>query len=264
MKSLLASVFLVSLLTSSLAACGGGNECPACIEEKCSDLKILCEADPGCACMAECTGEAGIPGVAGCLTSCDLSERPPGFADLEACAANGCPDSEDECATPANYVVPEVVTCERTGGGIGSGALADCGFDSGLAFDPDGAILQLESADQSVCVRIERRNDGAGELANTRWTLLELRVGPPGEVAVIDGAADQCWYSSHHNFRDFVHASTATRHYDLRLTEDGHDGTRGYQLQVFETGSVDASSCAPAVDGTGCIDVIDLVPVGAR
>ena len=241
------------------------NECAECQQEKCADLIQNCQDAASCACMIDCMGEEGIPGVSRCLGTCDLTERPVGFAAFEECVAVACPDS-DECSTPDNYVAPpDTVTCEGSSAGIGSGSLADCSFDPNLVFDPEGTVLQLESADQSVCVRLERRNDGAGTLANTQWSLIDLRVGPLGEVALIEDAAAQCWYSSHHNFRDWIHAWTGTRHYDLMLAEDGHRGTRRYELYVFEQGPVDTASCAPSALGAQCIEgPIELLPVNGQ
>lgn len=247
-------------------ACQGGEgasgDCPECMDEKCADLIEACSADADCACLAECMAANGVDGVPGCLEANGLSERPPGFASLEECTAVACPDS-DECSTPADWTPPgDDVVCDGSGsGGIGGGALGDCSFDAGMTFDPDGAVLQLESEDGSVCARIERRDEGPGSLANTEWTLLEVRVGPLGEVAAVDDQTG-CWYSSHHNFRDWIHAWTGSRRYDLVLKEDGHGGPRTYALYVFEEGPVDPDSCAATADGTMCIDgPIELLPV---
>ncbi len=253
---------LVVVALCHALACGSGEVCADCMDEKCSDLLALCEAEAECGCMAACMGETGVPGVTGCLDTCGLAERPVAFIPVETCVAVACPDSGDECATPDDWTAPESMICEGSMLGIGSGTLPDCSFDPGLGFDPDGTVLQLESADQNVCVRLERRDDGAGTLANTSFTLLDMRVGPLGEVALIEEPSSQCWYSSHHNFRDLAHAWTGTRHYDLVLAEDGHDGTRGYELYVFEQGPIDAGSCAPSIDGSECIDgPIALFPV---
>jgi hypothetical protein len=213
--------------------------------------------------MIECVGENGIPGVDACLGTCGLEERPASFAQVEECTAVACPDTGDECSTPGDWTPPaDAVTCDGTGtGGIGGGDLADCGFDPDLAFDSDGEVLQLSSADDGTCARIERRNDGAGSLANTEWTLLQIRVGPLGEVALVDAEPELCWYSSHHNFRDWAHAWTGTRHFDLVLKEDGHGG-RTYELFAYEQGPLDAGACAPTADGAMCIDgPIELFPV---
>jgi len=232
------------------------------MEEKCADLMRACEQNADCACMAECTGENGIPGITDCFDTCGVTERPPGFAALEVCVATACPDTGDECSTPSDYTPPADMVCEDSTLDIGGGSLADCGFDTGLAFDPDGAVLQLESADQNVCVRLQRRNDGAGSLANTEWTLLEIQVGPLGEVALVDDSADLCWYSSHHNFRDLAHAWTGTRHFDLMLREDGHGGERVYELYVFEEGPVDPDACSASLEDSLCIEgPIELFPV---
>ena len=260
--SMIIVVWRVTLLALATAGAwcgcgggGGGSACAECLSEKCDDLVAYCGDDPGCLCMVDCTGAEGIPGIEGCLITCDLTERPAAFLAIEECTAVACPDSGDECATPSDWTPPgSDVTCEGSNAGIGGGALADCSFDPDLPFDPDGAILQLESADQSVCVRLERRDDGAGSLANTNWTLIDIRVGPVGEVALVDDSAEHCWYSSHHNFRDWAHGWTGTRHFDLLLHEDGHGGDRTYELYVFEQGPLDSGSCAPSAEGSMCID----------
>lgn len=253
----------VFLLAMADAGCSSDQECATCLREKCADLIPRCEVDPGCACMVGCLGDNGIAGVDACLGTCSLSARPANFSEIESCAAVGCPDSGDECATPTGWTPPvQEIVCDHTGsGGLGGGGLPDCGFDSALRFDPEGTALQLESADGNVCARLERRNDGAGSLANTRWTLIEAQVGSRGAVALV-GPSDHCWYSSHHNFRDWAHAWTGSRHYDLALKRDGHSGARTYLLYVFEQGPIDAVSCAPSADGAMCIDgPIELFPV---
>jgi hypothetical protein len=126
-----------------------------------------------------------------------------------------------------------------TGGG---GDLPDCGFDPGLSFNPTGDVLQLQSADESVCVRIERRDDGPGD-ARTIYTLLEMQVGPLGEVSLIDDQTDLCWHSSHHNFLDWAHAWAGSRHYDVKLKLDDHGGNRTYELHTFEQGPIDPDEC---------------------
>ena len=257
----LLTVAIALSLDALLAGCSSGNECPTCIREKCAELLAVCETNLDCACVATCTGERGVPGVADCLTECGVAQRPPGFAPFEVCVATACPDSEDECSTPADYTAPAALECEQMSMDIGGGTLADCGFDPLLAFDPEGSVLQLASADGGLCVRIERRNDGAGELANTRWTLLDIAVGPLGEVAAVTDS-DACWYSSHHNFRDVVHAWSGTHRYDLLIREDGHGGPRIYELFVFEQGPVNPAACSASLDGTACLQgPIALVPV---
>ena len=235
--------------------------CDECMDEKCADLITACAADADCACMSECMGDEGVGGVPRCLDSLGLSERPAGFASLEECTAFACPDG-DECSTPSDWTPPgDDVACAGSAAGIGGGNLADCSFDPGMTFDPDGTVLQLESAGGAVCARLERRDDGAGTLENTSWTLIELRVGPPGEVALVEDP-DGCWYSSHHNFRDWIHAWTGTRHYDLVVKEDGHGGPRRYELYAFEEGPLEAGACPSTADGTACIDgPIELLPV---
>jgi hypothetical protein len=149
---------------------------------------------------------------------------------------------------------------DTTGGG---GDLPDCGFDPGLSFDPLGDVLQLQSADESVCVRLERRDDGPGD-AKTLYTLLEMQVGPLGEVSLIDDQADLCWYASHHNFVDWAHGWTGSRHYDVKLKLDDHGGNRTYELHTFEEGPIDPDEpCRPTSEpeDNGPIgDPIELFP----
>jgi hypothetical protein len=122
--------------------------------------------------------------------------------------------------------------------------------------------LQLETADKSVCVRIERRNDGPGSLANTEFTLLGMHVGPLGEVARIDDPSAICWYSSHHNFNDWAHAWSGSRHYDLKMARADHGIAPTYTLHVFEGGPLSGGMCAPAADGDCPIgSPIELLPV---
>lgn len=238
------------LLAFTSAACT--ETCGDCVKEKCQDLVDICDVDPDCGCMVDCMGRKGIPGVEGCLETCGLAERPADFVPVEECVATACPDS-DECSTPAGYTPPLVPSTDDTsaldahGGG---GALADCGFDDALAFDPEGETLQLESLDGNVCARISRRDEGSGSLANTEWTLLEMQVGPLGGVSLVDAEADLCWYSSHHNFFDWAHAWDGAVHYDLKLKEDDHGGPRTYALFPYEQGPLVAGTCASTTDGT--------------
>jgi len=259
-KAPLTTLIVAPMLSLLLAVPGCRETCAVCRDEKCADLVSYCVQDADCACMSSCLGNQGIPGVNGCLSSCGLTERPPAFIPLEECVAVACPDS-DECSTPSNYEVPDASTStDASTDDIGGGDLADCSFDPDLRFDPTGTILQLESADGNVCVRLERLNGGAGSLANTRWILLDIRVGSLGAVSHVDDPADLCWYSSHHNFSDWVHVWTGTRRHDLQLAEDGHDGARTYELHTFEQGPLDGT-CAPLADGTGPIDgVVELLP----
>ncbi len=253
---------VVVLALVGAPACGDENGCPECQAEKCSDLVSVCEPDAECACMSDCAAEKGIPKVGDCLDDCGLTERPSGFIALEECMATACPDA-DECSTPNDYSPPErVLAGDTTIEGLGGGDLADCSFDLELGFDPEGSVLQLLSEDENLCVRLERRNDGAGSLANTSWTLLSMRVGPLGSVAFVEDPEALCYYSSHHNFLDWAHAWTGATRHDLELIEDGHGGSRTYALHTFEQGPIDSDTCAPVADGTGPIgDPIELFPV---
>ena len=238
-------------------------DCSECVDEKCSDLVSFCERNPDCACMEQCLRERGVGAVRRCLADLDLPAPPIGFAQVEECVAIACPD-EDECATPDGWTPPDAdLECDGFGSGsIAGGTEADCAFED-VAFDPDGDVLQLTSDDGGVCARLERHAEGAGRLANTSWVLDQIWIGPLGGVAHADGAGDLCWYSSHHNFQDWVHVWTGTRHYDLALKEDGHGGPRRYHLYVFEEGPLDPGECAPTADGVACIDgAIVLSPYG--
>ncbi|OGQ10431.1 MAG: hypothetical protein A2138_08295 [Deltaproteobacteria bacterium RBG_16_71_12] len=228
--------------------------CAACVQEKCSELSARCSADADCACVEQCFGAAGVPGIDACIEGCGLAARPALFFDVEECAAAACPDAEDECATPAGYQPPDDGTVLTTTAPIGGGSLADCGLDDTLPFDPASSIIQLQSIDGSVCVRLERRDDGPGDAANTAWTLLRARLGPLGSVADVDDAAALCWYSSHHNFADWAHVWTGTRRHDVHLEVFGWGGLRSYALHTFEQGPLDAA-CSPTADG--------ITPVGA-
>jgi len=236
-----------------------GGSC-RCMGEKCVDLVKICQRNAACGCMASCLGQRRVGGISSCLSDNGLAERPPGFAALEECVGVACPDA-DECSTPVGWKPPADVTCPDTAASIAGGSLPDCSFDPTLRFDPLGAVLQLQSADRSVCARIRRRNDGAGALANTKWTLIDMRVGPVAQVGLASASAG-CWYSSHHNFRDWVHAWTGTRHFDLAIKQYGHGGMRTYLLYVFEQGAVDTATCAAAPEGAMCIrGPIQLLPV---
>lgn len=247
------------LLVALGVACPTSSDCPAgstcapppcaaCRDEKCGDVLTYCVDEPDCLCMSDCLGKDGVPGVDACLTSCALGERPQSFAALEECVAVTCPDAEDECSTPAGYTFPDGTVLETTDD-IGDGTLADCGFDAALVFDPLGEVLQLQSVDGSVCVRLAREELGPGERANTAWALRSFVAGPRWLVSAVDDEAALCWYASHHNFADWTHVWTGTRHYDLKLEESGHGGARSYELHSARGAAVDPSACAPVADG---------------
>lgn len=237
-------------------------DCSECIDEKCADLIPYCVEDDDCACMLTCMRQEGVVGVEDCLTQLDLPARPTGFAQIEECVAYACPD-EDECATPDDWTPPDAdLECDGLGsGGLGSGTEADCGFDTTLDFDPLGDVLQLQSLEGDFCVRLERVAEGEGSLQNTSWTLLDIRIGPLGEVVHIDDPSELCWYSSHHNFQDWAHIWTGSLHYDLAVkedghggTEEGHDGARRYHLYVFEEGPLVEGECPATANGELCIE----------
>jgi hypothetical protein len=230
-------------------------------ENACDQFMFKCALDADCVCMAECVGEAGLVGTDDCLNTCNLTGSPSGFFELAADVAVMCPDG-DECSVPAGYEPPPRIEPEPapSNASIGGGDLADCSFDSGLTYDPNGEILQLESADADVCVRIDRRNDGNGSNANTSWTLLDMMVGPLGEVCHAAEPADVCWYSSHHNFADWAHVWCGNRRYDLIVAMADHGAAPTYLLHVFE-GQPLGGICAPTADGVCPIGTpIELFP----
>jgi hypothetical protein len=248
----------VSLLTFG-GGCGNGPFCAECRNEKCSDVAAYCNEEVGCRCMSRCLGREGVPGIEACLGTCGLSERPPAFLHVEECVAAACPDSEDECSTPPGYVPPDP-TVPTTTADIGGGDMPDCGFDRALPFDPAGTVLQLETADGRVCARIERRAEGEGRLANTSYALVDVRVGPLGMVARDGAGAASCYYSSHHNFADWVHFWTGRRRHDLKLERFGEDGAWSFELHSFEQGPI--GECAPLPDGTSPVgEPLALLPV---
>jgi hypothetical protein len=239
-----------------------GGFCGECIFEKCCELAELCTVDADCTCMAECVGSSGVPGTTSCLGTCGLSGSPPGFTDLITCVASACSNPGGvggECNVPAGFEPPPEAepAPPMSSASIASGALADCSFGTP---DTTGSVLQLQNADASVCVRIERRNDGRGSMANTNWTLLSMMVGPLGEVALVDDAADLCWYSSHHNFNDWAHAWSGMRRYEVKVSLAGHGTMPTYTLHVFEQGPLDAGACPPRSAGFCPIATIELFP----
>jgi hypothetical protein len=122
------------------------------------------------------------------------------------------------------------------------GGAPDCGFDPGITFDLlTGTVLQLESADGEICMRLERRDDSPfPDGSATLWTLLNVRVGKKGSVAAIDDPAALCWKVTHHNWLDAARVWTGTNRYDLELTTvGGHGGDSTYILTVFENGPLD-------------------------
>jgi hypothetical protein len=210
--------------------------------------------------MAECVASAGVRGTESCLGQCDLTESPPGFAEWVKGASDMCWD--EGCGTLGE---PPPEPGSITGGSPGAGTEPDCAFDTNLSYDPCGPVLQLQSEDGSFCVRIERREDGPGGDANTRWTLLDVRVGPLGQVCHSDDPANLCWFSSHHNYSDWAHVSCGDLHYDVNMAKNCGTENRNpsptFRLHVFEQGPTD-SACAPTADGScPVVTPMDLIPV---
>lgn len=253
----LGAVLGVCLGIGSFQGCGG-DTCAECQEENCGDLLSLCDEDPDCSCVASCTGDNGFPAIEDCLESCMLSERPTAFGPLEECVGIACPDG-DECSSRGVHTAPDPFADVDTPG-PGGGTLADCEFDPDQAFEPEGPTLQLESEDGEYCLRLERRDDGAGTNDNTAWTLLDVRLGPAGEVAHVDDPSNLCFYASHHNFLDYAHIWTGSTHHDLKLIEVGHGGDRIYELYTWSEGPIEGT-CDATLDGEDPIGFVELFPV---
>ncbi len=243
-----------------LRDCDLPGACGRCMWEKgCASFLFRCAKDADCVCMAECVGSQGVGGTQACLEQCGLSESPPGFSEWVKGASDMCWD--EGCGTLGEPIAEPGAT---TGGSPGAGTEADCGFDPSLSHDPCGAVLQLQSADGSLCARIERREDGPGDDANTHWTLLDARIGPLGQVCHADDPADFCWFSSHHNYADWVHVTCGDLHYDLNIGKDCgklRNPASSYRLHVFEKGPGQDGQCAPTADGScPVVAAIDLFP----
>ncbi len=236
-----------------LRDCALPGACGRCLWEKsCALFDFQCARNADCVCMAECIGTFGVGGVQTCLGQCGLTALPPGFAEFANGAADMCWD--EGCGTLAEPLQEPAGSAAS----IGAGTDESCFFDPSLRYDPCGPVLQLQSADGTICARIERRNDGDGNDMNTTWTLLDVRLGPLGEVCHTDDPAALCWFSSHHNYADWAHASCGNRHYDLNVAKNcGRENTNPsptFRLHVFESAPF-GGGCAPAADG--------LCPVGS-
>jgi hypothetical protein len=243
-----------------LRDCNLPGACGRCLWEKsCAAFDFQCARNADCVCMAECIGNFGVSGVQSCLGQCGLTALPPGFAEFANGAADMCWD--EGCGTLAEPLQDP----PGSGASIGAGTDESCFFDTNLRYDPCGQVLQLQSSDGSICLRLERRNDGAGNDANTTWTLLDVRVGPLGEVCHTDDPAALCWFSSHHNYADWAHATCGDRHYDLNVAKNcgvhNSHPSPTFRLHVFEI-APPGGECAPATAGLCPIgSPIDLFPV---
>ena len=246
-----------------LRDCDLPGACGSCMWEKaCTNFLFRCAHNEGCVCMAECVASTNVAGTTSCLGQCGLTEIPPGFAEWVKGASDMCWD--EGCGRLDEPTVgPSAANSE---GSPGAGTDPDCVFDTNLTYDPCGPVLQLESADKSLCARIERRNDGAGDNANVHWTLLDVRLGPLGQVCHASEASEQCWFSSHHNYIEWLHISCGGLHYDLNIgtgcgKQLNPDST--FVLHVFEDGPAPVTdACNPTADGTcSIVAPIDLFPV---
>jgi hypothetical protein len=243
-----------------LRDCDLPGSCGSCMWEKaCDQFLFQCAHDADCVCMAECVAQSDVTNTETCLNSCNLTEYPPGFSQWVKLASDMCWDEGCDRLAALPTSTGSVSTA-----GIGAGNLADCAFDSGLQYDPCAEVWQLQSADGNICLRIDRRNDGPGDNANTIWTLLDVLVGPLGEVCHVTEPTDMCWFAAHHNHADWAHVTCGNRHYDIDIgsrcgEKAAPDAVSVIQLHVFE-GPAEAT-CAPTVDGICQVgEVIDLVP----
>jgi hypothetical protein len=228
-------------------------------EKACASFLFRCAHNADCVCAAECVAQAGVNAWESCLDQCGLSEVPPGFAEWlkgasDMCYDEGCGVLED----------PPVDPNAPPDGDPGAGSDPDCVFDPDLSYHPCNDVLQLESADGSLCVRVERRDDGPGDDANTHWTLLDVRVGPLGQVCHTDAADDLCWFNSHHNYADWLHISCGGLHYDLNIGQGCGEETNpdsNFRLHVFKEGPPPAD-CSDIADGfCPVVTPMDLFPV---
>jgi hypothetical protein len=243
-----------------LRDCDLPGSCGSCMWEKaCDQFLFQCAHNADCVCMAECVAMSGVEGRDACLGTCGLIENPPGFAQWVKLASDMCWD--EGCGRLD--VLP--TSGEGSTDNIGAGNLPDCAFDPGLQYDPCAEVWQLQSADGNICLRIDRRNDGAGDNANTAWTLLDVMVGPLGEVCHVNEPSELCWFASHHNHADWAHVTCGNRHYDIDIgsrcgEKAPPDATSVIQLHVFDAQPLGAT-CAPTVEGVCPIgSVIDLQP----
>lgn len=245
-----------------LRDCNLPGACGRCLWEKaCPQFLFQCAHDAGCVCAAECVANADVASTQSCLSQCGLSASPPGFAEWVKLASDMCWD--EGCGRLSGS--PPDPPSTPSGASIGAGTEPTCLFDANRRYDPCGSILQLQSADGSICVRIDRRNDGPGTDFNTGWTLLDVLVGPLGEVCHTNDPAALCWFASHHNYADWAHVSCGNRHYDLNVANNcGAHNTNPsptFRLHVSESGPP-AGGCGPANDGTCPVGPpIDLFPV---
>lgn len=244
-----------------LRDCSLPGACGRCMWEKaCPQFLFQCAHDAGCVCTAECVATAGVASTESCLGQCGLSASPPGFTEWVKLASDMCWD--EGCGRLSS---PPPDPPSTSGASIGAGTEPDCLFDANLPYDPCGSILQLQSADGSICMRIDRRNDGPGTDFNTAWTLLDVLVGPLGEVCHTNDPGALCWFASHHNFGDWAHVSCGNRHYDLNVASNcGVHNTSPsptFRLHVSES-APPSGGCGPTNDGVCPIGTpIDLFPV---
>lgn len=243
-----------------LRDCDLPGSCGSCMWEKaCDQFLFQCAHNAECVCMAECVAQSDVTNTDNCLGDCGLTAIPPGFAQWVKLASDMCWDEGCDrlAGLPTSAETP-------SSDGIGAGNLPDCAFDPGLQYDPCAEVWQLQSADGNVCLRIDRRNDGPGDNANTTWTLLDVLVGPLGEVCHVNEPTEMCWFAAHHNHADWAHVTCGNRHYDIDIgsrcgEKAAPDAVSVIQLHVFE-GPPEAT-CAPTVDGLCQVGtVIDLEP----
>ena len=117
--------------------------------------------------------------------------------------------------------------------GGGDLATADCQFDPSVTWFILGEILQMQSADQSTCVWMRRKNecpDGWICMA-VPFSLLEIRIGHAGQVVEINDPAALSWASTHHNWEDVGQATANGTTYTLSGVQYGQ------QYELLATGA---------------------------
>jgi hypothetical protein len=82
-------------------------------------------------------------------------------------------------------------------------------------------------------------------------------------VCHTDDSANLCWFSSHHNYADWLHIDCGALHYDLNIGKNCGElsnPTSTYRLHVFENEPA-GTECNPSADGTcPVVTPIDLMP----
>ena len=128
---------------------------------------------------------------------------------------------------------PDATGTDSTTAQDSASGVGPCGFDPGVAFHSLGEVLQLESADKSTCVHVQRRDDSLPDMIYKAipFTMLMMRVGHDGKVVTISDPDALVWESTHHNWNDHGEATSADTRFrllfDLGLAQN-------YTLTAFD------------------------------